>query len=79
MPLNTLPNYRLPSRVALESKHGALLKERLHWRNLVSYMGNHNELVLCWFKYKESFSARLVRRLIAELDLIEQIVMEAKN
>lgn len=61
-----------PSCAALESKYGSLLEERLGWRSLVSYVGNRKEPVLRWFRYKESFSAELVRRLIAEFGLNEK-------
>lgn len=57
---------------ALESKYGSLLEERLAWRSLVSYVGNRKEPVLRWFRYKESFSAELVRRMIAEFGLSEK-------
>ncbi len=62
----------LTSCAALEQKYSALLEERLGWRSLVSYVGNRNEPVLRWFRYKESFSAELVRRLIVEFNLNEK-------
>jgi hypothetical protein len=34
-------------------------------RNLVSYQGNKNVPGLRWLKYKEGFSAKLVRELLA--------------
>lgn len=67
-----MPPATPPSCAALEQKYSALLEERLTWRSLVSYVGNRNEPVLRWFRYKESFSAELVRRLISEFGLNEK-------
>jgi hypothetical protein len=63
-------------RPILESKYGALLEERLAWRSLVSYVGNRNEPVLCWFRYKESFSAELVSRRVLNINFIYSSVIK---
>lgn len=89
MSFNTLtqPPYSQPTCSALESKYSALLDERLDWCILVSYIVYRNEPVTCCFNFRESFNAKLVRRIIADKykraeslsGLAELIVMEAMN
>jgi len=56
-------------RALLEEEYGHLLREDLSFRNEVSYVGNKREPVLRWFRFKEAFSANLVRKLIAMFGL----------
>ncbi len=58
-----------PERIELEHKYGPLLTEAFDLRRLVSYVGNREEPILRLFRYKESFSAELVRRFTARFAL----------
>ncbi len=58
-----------PERIELEHKYGPLLTEAFDLSRLVSYVGNKNEPILRLFRYKESFSAELVRRMAARFAL----------
>ena len=58
------------ARVSLERKYQSVLQPTNRFnRQLVSYQANKSTKMHRWFKYKEGFSARLVRELIQEFDL----------
>lgn len=71
MPLN-IPLTCAP----LSQNPSPLLSARLHWRNLTSCAGSRSEPVLCWFRYKESFSAELVSRRVLNINFIYSNVIK---
>ena len=58
------------ARLELERKYQSVLQPTNRFnRQLVSYQANKSAKMHRWFKYKEGFSARLVRKLLQEFDL----------
>jgi site-specific DNA-methyltransferase (cytosine-N4-specific) len=58
------------TRVALEAKYARLLEPTSEFnRTLVSYQANKKSRLHSWFKYKEGFSAQLVRTLLAKFGI----------
>lgn len=58
------------ARVKLEREYQSILQPTNEFnRQLVSYQANKSAKMHRWFKYKEGFSARLVRKLIQRFDL----------
>jgi hypothetical protein len=54
-------------RLILENKYRKVIKEKLDWRQLVTYVPNKKLPLYNWFKFKEGFSRDLVVRLFKEL------------
>jgi len=58
------------ARASLEKHYAKLLKETDRFdRRLVSYQGNKGEILHSWIKYREGFSAELVKTLIKDFNL----------
>lgn len=56
----------ISSRDDLDIKYAGLLSERLDFAKYVTYVANKQQPVYGWFRFKEAFSARLVRELVTD-------------
>jgi len=58
------------ARLALEEQYGHLLEETIQFnRKLVSFQANKTQVLHSWFKYREGFSAALVKILIEQFGI----------
>jgi len=60
------------AREQLAVKYGPLLSEQLEFGRLVTYVANKNQPIFGWFRFKEGFSAQLVKELVTNEWLLPQ-------